>query len=167
MSDRRLDHERGTGMTSIATIERGSAHPVLAEPSGIRRAFDDIVVRALSAVGVTGIAVIHVLDAQDTYHHTRYIFWLYVAIVVAAVPTVALLLHWRSGRVWLAPAALAVGPFVGYLWSRTIGLPGDTDDIGDWLNTLGLASLLVEAIVISVSLSRLRLHVRSARRARS
>jgi hypothetical protein len=56
---------------------------------------------------------------------------------------------------------------VGYLWSRGIGLPGDRDDLGDWMNPLGIASLFVEASLITLSLTRLRMtHRASARRRR-
>jgi hypothetical protein len=111
--------------------------------------------RILGALGVSGIAVIHILDAPDTFHGTRWIFWAYIALIVAAVPVACLLLQWASPRAWLLVAGLAVGPFVGYLLSRSVGLPGDSDDIGNWLESLGMASLFVEGTVIVLALSRL------------
>jgi hypothetical protein len=53
------------------------------------------------------------------------------------------------------PAVLAAGPLLGYLLSRSIGLPGDSDDIGNWLDPLGMASMFVEVAVLSLSLARL------------
>jgi hypothetical protein len=118
--------------------------------------------RLLGAVGVAGIAVVHILDAAGTYQGTRYIFWLYMAVIVAAIPVAGLLMHWASPLAWLGAVLLAVGPFAGYVVSRSIGLPGDSPDIGAWLDTLGMVSLFIELSVISLGLTRLALHRRSA-----
>lgn len=120
--------------------------------------------RVLGGIGLAGIAVIHILDAPDAYASARYVFWLYVALVAVAVPMIGVLLHSRSPLVWAATAALAAGPLVGYLLSRSVGLPGDTEEIGNWINPLGMASLFVEAALIGLSLTRLRLL--SSRRSR-
>ncbi len=52
----------------------------------------------------------------------------------------------------MAAAALSSMPFVGYVATRLTGLPGDTGDIGNWTQPLGLASLAVEACVFAVSM---------------
>ena len=49
---------------------------------------------------------------------------------------------------WVAVLALAVVPIVGFVLSRTTGLPGSNDDVGDWANPLGLAALAVEAALL-------------------
>jgi hypothetical protein len=111
--------------------------------------------RLLAVVGIAGIAVIHILDASDTFEGVKYIFWLYMAIIVGAIPISLLLLQWSSRLAWIGPALLAVGPLVGYLLTRTVGLPGDSGDVGNWLDSLGLASMFVEAGVLSLSVARL------------
>ena len=87
--------------------------------------------RLLGAGAVLGIGLIHILDAVATYHSTRWIFWAYMALVATAVPVALFLLHYRSPLVWAAAAGVALGPFLAYLWSRSIGLPGDAPDIGN------------------------------------
>jgi hypothetical protein len=130
-------------------------------------ALRDAVCRGLAVLAVAGIAVIHIANASDAYDSAHYLFWLYMALVAAAVPLITLLIHERSPRTWVLVAAFATGPLVGYLWSRGIGLPGDRDDLGDWMNPLGIASLFVEASLITLSLTRLRMtHRASARRRR-
>jgi hypothetical protein len=111
--------------------------------------------RMLAVVGLAGIAVIHILDAPDTFEGVKYIFWLYIAIIVGAIPISLLLLQWSSRLAWIGPALLAAGPLIGYLLTRSVGLPGDSSDIGNWLDSLGLASMFVEAAVLSLSLARL------------
>jgi len=111
--------------------------------------------RLLGAAAVLSIAVIHILDAVGTYQSTRWIFWAYMAVIFASVPVALVLLHFASPLVWVAAGGVAAGPFLGYVWSRTIGLPGDAPDVGNWLCTLGMAALFVEASLLSLSATRL------------
>jgi hypothetical protein len=58
--------------------------------------------------------------------------------------------------VWLAAGAVSAATMLGYAISRTSGLPGDNgDDVGNWTESLGLASLLVEGVVVLLVLGRL------------
>ncbi|MBV8932895.1 MAG: hypothetical protein JOZ47_00225 [Kutzneria sp.] len=63
---------------------------------------------------------------------------------------------------WFVAIGVALGPLVGYVLSRGPGLPGYTDDIGNWTEPLGLASLLVEAMLLVLASM---MFVRSLRRA--
>lgn len=45
--------------------------------------------------------------------------------------------------------------FAGHVVNRSVGMPGATDDIGNWLEPLGLLSLLVEGFVVWQSLAAL------------
>jgi hypothetical protein len=59
---------------------------------------------------------------------------------------------------WVLGLASSVGPFVGYILSRSVGVPGDPGDAGNWGYLLGTVSLLVEgsfAMVAVVCLTRL------------
>jgi hypothetical protein len=109
----------------------------------------------LAVFGMAGIAMIHVLDAPGTFAGVKYIFWLYIAIIAGAIPFSLLLLQWSSRLAWVGPALLAAGPLVGYLLTRTVGLPGDSADVGNWLDSLGIASMFVEIAVLGLSLARL------------
>jgi hypothetical protein len=111
--------------------------------------------RLLGAVIVLAIGLIHILDAASTYSSTRWIFWAYMVLIAASVPVALLLLHSASPFAWAAAGAVAAGPLVGYLWSRAVGLPGDAQDIGNWLCTLGMAALFVETTLLSLTATRL------------
>jgi hypothetical protein len=111
--------------------------------------------RLLGAIAIFGVGLIHILDAVGTYHSTRWIFWAYIVLIVATVPAAMSLLHWSSPLAWVAAAAVAAGPLVAYLWSRSIGLPGDAPDIGNWLCTLGIAALFAESSLLALSAARL------------
>lgn len=128
-----------------------------AEPAHQAAPVSEQAARLLAVVGIAGIAVIHILDAPDTFTGVKYIFWLYIAVIVGAIPISLLLLQWSSRLAWIGPALLAIGPLIGYLLTRSVGLPGDSSDIGNWLDSLGLASMFVEVAVLSLSLARLEM----------
>ena len=52
--------------------------------------------------------------------------------------------------IWQAAAGLSASVILGYVLSRTTGLPQATDDIGNWSEPLGIASLFVEGAVIAL-----------------
>ncbi|MFL5335581.1 MAG: hypothetical protein ACJ8H8_20975 [Geminicoccaceae bacterium] len=118
----------------------------------LHRLVHEIAARATVAVGLAAIGVIHLLDSVGKYNETRYLFWMYVALIVGSIGVAGLVLFTRT-RIWLlAAAGLAASALVGYVLSRTTGLPNATDDVGNWTEPLGLASLFVEAGVVAVSL---------------
>jgi hypothetical protein len=105
----------------------------------------------LTVVGLAGIGLIHLLDSVDTYHETRWLFWAYVLLMAGTVVASAALLHQPEPRWFALALLLAVAPLVGYVLSRTTGLPGADDDVGNWTEPLGLASLWVEGAVAATA----------------
>jgi hypothetical protein len=116
----------------------------------------------LTIAGLAGIGLIHLLDSVDTYHETRWLFWAYVALMAATVVVGAALLHAPDVRWTSAAAIIALAPMIGYVLSRTTGLPGSDDDIGNWTEPLGLASLWVEGAVVLTAASVLARAPRTA-----
>ena len=102
----------------------------------------------LTIAGVSAIGLIHLLDSVDTYHETRWLFWAYVLLMAATIVVAGALLHDPGRRAFAAAAVVATAPLIGYVLSRTTGLPGADDDIGNWTEPLGLASLWVEGAVL-------------------
>jgi hypothetical protein len=119
-------------------------------PAAIAGAVRDAAVRATTAVGLGAIAVIHAVDSPGKWTETPYMFWLYMALIAASVLTAAAVLFHRSRAALLAAAALAASVIAAFVLDRTVGLPNATADIGNWLEPLGLASLVVEGFVVAV-----------------
>ncbi len=118
----------------------------------------DVPLRALAAVGLVVIALIHYADASSKYAaaDARYIFWLYVALILGCALGVGLLILRNTRLVWAAVALLAGAPFVSYVINRTTGLPRATDDVGNWLEPLGVTSLIVEALLFILAIVQMR-----------
>ena len=118
----------------------------------IVRAVQDAAVRATAAAGLGAIAVIHAVDSVGKWTETPYLFWVYMALIAACVVTAAAVLFHPSRTALLAAAALAGSVIAAYVIDRTVGLPNATGDIGNWLEPLGLASLVVEGFVVAAGL---------------
>jgi hypothetical protein len=123
------------------------------EPTRLRALVSEIATRATVAVGLAGIALIHLLDSIGKWSETRYLFWMYVALMIGSIATAGWVLFTRSRTALLAAAAVAASALAGYVLSRSVGLPNATDDIGNWTEPLGLASLFVECGVVAVALA--------------
>jgi lysylphosphatidylglycerol synthetase-like protein (DUF2156 family) len=113
----------------------------------------DIASRATLAVGLVGIGLVHLLDSIGKYGETRYIFWMYVALIAGCLTVAGAVLFTRSRAAFLAAAGLAASAAAGYVLSRTTGLPNATGDIGNWTEPLGLASLFIEGSVMALGVA--------------
>jgi hypothetical protein len=124
----------------------------------------DFGVRAVGAMLALAVATVHVADQGGilSIADPHWIGWGYRAIEVGGILTALVLLvphRLVPGPAWLrwtAALLLGVGPLLGYLASRTIGLPGDPGDVGNWGYWVGTVSLLIEAALIMLSVSMVR-----------
>jgi hypothetical protein len=111
----------------------------------------DVLTRGLAAVGLLGIALIHILDAIPTFTELPYKGWLYLALIVSAITAAGLLVRGGSQRVWLTVAGLVGGAALSFVYSRTVGLPGGAGDVGNWAEPFGVATLFLEGAVLVVA----------------
>jgi hypothetical protein len=99
------------------------------------------------------IAVIHLQD-QGGLLGDQSPTWLkygYYLVEIGSTISAALLIRGKTLG-WLLGLASSAGPLTGYLLSRSVGLPGDPGDVGNWGYLLGTVSLIVEGsfIVLAV-----------------
>ncbi len=114
----------------------------------------EIPVRLVAAMLAVAVATVHVADQGGITMLTSppWIGWSYRVIEVGALLTALLLLVARPPWLgWAAAILLGAGPFVAYIASRSVGLPGDPHDVGNWGYWLGTVSLIVEAALITLS----------------
>jgi hypothetical protein len=141
---------------------------------GTRGAAPEFAVRFTGALLAVAVAAVHVADQGGitAMASPAWIGWGYRLVEIGAIVTALVLLlpaparpgplrigPVRPGPAWLGPASLGwaagvllgAGPFLGYVASRSIGLPGDPGDVGNWGYWVGTVSLLVEAALILLS----------------
>jgi hypothetical protein len=62
-----------------------------------------------------------------------------------------ILLRTDSRLTWMLGGGAAGLTLLGFILTRTTGLPGFPDNVGNWEEPLGLASLWVEGLVLLLS----------------
>ncbi|HVT75490.1 MAG TPA: hypothetical protein VHD87_00555 [Acidimicrobiales bacterium] len=122
-----------------------------AVPHAVAHTSHRIVARAVAAVGLLGIGLIHLLDLPGKIKETPYLGVAYILLIIGTLVASAWLAVRDDRRAWVLGGALAALTLVGYVVNRTVGMPGAMDDVGNWLEPLGLASLFVEALVVILS----------------
>ena len=80
-----------------------------------------------------------------------YVGFGYYLLEVAAFLAAIVLATSKSVKGWLLAAAVAAGPILGYALSRGPGLPSYTDDRGNWTETIGVISLVVEGALLVIA----------------
>jgi hypothetical protein len=114
----------------------------------------NVAARFVGALLCAQVAIIHVID-QGGVPGTKaptYVGVGYWVLEILALVTAAGLITNRSPRsTWFMAIGVGAAPLVGYLLSRGTGLPGYTDDVGNWGEPLGVFSLVAEAILIALS----------------
>lgn len=108
---------------------------------------------AMAAAGLLiAVALIHIQDQGGILGDQSPTYLRYGYYLVELSSLLAAVLILRKLTVgWFLGFGATIFPFAGYLLSRSVGIPGDTTDIGNWGYTLGTVSLLVEASFITVA----------------
>jgi hypothetical protein len=109
-----------------------------------------------TVLGLAGIAVIHILDLPGKFAEAPYLAVGYLGIIGAAAFVIERLLTGRRSVDYLMSSVLSVAVLIGFVVNRTVGMPGATGDIGNWLEPLGFLSLFVELWAVWQSISGYR-----------
>ena len=120
-----------------ATIGRGT--PV---PSGLVGA-------GISLIVVVGL--IHLINSPEDLEEGAYTGVLYLLNFVGALAAAVGIYRGKRWG-WTLGFLVAAGAFAGYVISRTVGLPGLPVET-DWLEPLGVLSLMVEALFVGLCLA--------------
>jgi hypothetical protein len=117
---------------------------------GVQAQGADMVARAVGALALAALAVIHVVDLPATLGPTPLVGIGYFGIIAAAILVGGVMIarsHWLA---WATAGAVAVSAMGGYVLTRALpgGFLGDHGDVGNWRCPLGIAALSVESVII-------------------
>lgn len=110
-------------------------------------------VRLFEAVAFAGLGVtawIHLSELSSKFREVPYLGVGYALLVVACV-VAGLGVVRGDKRGWLLAAAASAATLIGFTLTRTTGLPGAMDDIGNWSEKIAIYSLIAEGVVLAVS----------------
>lgn len=103
------------------------------------------------ALALVAVAVVHLLDGPGSLSDVFYVGALELALSAACVPLALILVMRPTCEAWLPVAALIWAALGFYVASRTVGLPGSSDDIGNWGQTLGVVNLATELSALAIA----------------
>ncbi|MEY2554365.1 MAG: hypothetical protein QOC57_2225 [Ilumatobacteraceae bacterium] len=111
----------------------------------------DTILRGLGAALLLAVAEIHFLDVFSKFDENVAQGWMFASLIVGCLVATVALVHRSSLLVWVLAGLCGLAPLAGYIISRRYGLAGATDDIGNWTEPLGLASLSTESSLFLIS----------------
>jgi hypothetical protein len=121
----------------------------------------DLIARAVGAVALATLAMIHVVDLPGTLGPLPLIGVGYLGIIAAAISAGGMMIARSHPLVWAAAGGLAAAAMGGYVLTRTVGgFLGDHSDVGNWRCPLGLAALSVETVLILLAAWQVRARTR-------
>jgi hypothetical protein len=110
----------------------------------------DVIARAMGALALMALAVIHVVDLPATLGPTPLVGIGYFGIIAAALGVAGAMIARSDRLVWGAAGIVAVMAMGGYVLTRALpgGFLGDHGDVGNWRCPLGITALSVETLII-------------------
>jgi len=99
----------------------------------------------ISVALILGIGLIHLSMVPGEYDEAQYMGILFAINFLAAIMAAIGILRQEAWG-WVLGVVIAAGSLIGYILSRTVGLPGM--EIEAWLQPLGLLSFVAEGIFL-------------------
>jgi hypothetical protein len=118
------------------------------------------VVAIFAALGSIGEAVAHVPVIEPHLVEAPYLGVGFVLLTVVGFYLAVRLVVDPDELVWSATGVVAVLAVLGYVLSRSVGLPQIGDDVGAWADPLGLTAVSCELVMVA----SVACHVVSGRR---
>ena len=117
----------------------------------------DPIARIAAIAGLVGVAVVHALQLPGRLRRRRLPGVLFIALIVTCLALAAAMTRMTDQTLWVATGGLSALVLLGFVLSRTSGLPGFTEDIDEWTEPLGLVALVLEGLLVFVSAAALGL----------
>lgn len=104
--------------------------------------------RLLLVPAVLVTAAAHLPVIRPHLSEAPYLGVLFVVLTAACVLLAATLISWDARLVYLLAAGTCGLAVLGYAATRLIAFPMLADDVGNWLEPLGLVSVAAESLVV-------------------
>ena len=104
------------------------------------------IVTWVGLVLIVTTGLIHAIEAPDSFGEAAYKGWLFCLNGVGALVAAYGIYRGKSRAGWNLGLLIAVGSLVGYVASRTVGLPGIPAEPEAWLEPFGVAAVIAEGL---------------------
>ena len=102
----------------------------------------------VAAASLIAVAVVHLIDGPGSLSDVTYVGVLELALAAVTVPLAVMLLIRPVRALRELAGGVTLVALLAYVASRTVGLPASTDDIGNWVQTLGIVNVAVELLLL-------------------
>ena len=99
---------------------------------------------------IVATGLIHVVEAPESFHEAAYKGWLFYANGLGAFVAAYGISRGQRSWGWNLGLLITVCSLIGYVASRTVGLPYIAAEPDAWLEPLGVASLIVEGLFVAM-----------------
>jgi len=97
------------------------------------------------------VGLLHIITAQAEYEEAAYMGYLFAANFFGSLIAAFGIYHKQLWG-WVLGLLISAGSIAGYIWSRTLGMPGM--QVEEWLAPYGIMAMSVEGIFILLYLLR-------------
>jgi hypothetical protein len=113
--------------------------------------------RGLAIAALSAMAVTHFADLADKIDEAPYMADLFIANIAVSLVLAGLLIAGRAERLAIAAGGVVAAlTLVGFVLSRSVGLPRIEDHVGHWLDPAGIASVLAEIGMVGLAIPFVR-----------
>lgn len=105
----------------------------------------------LGIAGLGAVIAIHTSELSGKVEETAYLGFGYVMLIAASLVSIVLMAQ-RDVRGWYLGALTSAATIIGFVLTRTTGLPNAKGDIGNWGETIAIWSLLAEGMFVLLAL---------------
>ncbi|WP_137121166.1 hypothetical protein [Segeticoccus rhizosphaerae] len=112
--------------------------------------------RLLLAPAAVVAAVAHIPVTGEHLHEAPYMGVLFILLTIACLALAAAAVAHDSAAVYLGATAVCGLAVLGYAATRIVAFPMLADDVGNWLEPLGIVSVISELTVVASAQLALR-----------
>lgn len=103
---------------------------------------------AIILIVITGY--LHLITAGEEYAEARYMGVLFLANFIGALVSAVGILRRKLWWGWVLGVVIAAGSILGYIQSRTVGMPGM--EVEEWYDPIGIPAMIAEGLFLVVTL---------------
>jgi hypothetical protein len=123
--------------------------------------------RYLLVVAAAVAAAAHIPVTGEHLHEAPYMGVLFILLTVACSVLALAALVRDVPAVYAAAATVCGLAIIGYAATRVVAFPMLADDVGNWLEPLGVVSIVAETVVVASALASLRGYAAVSSRSRA